>query len=58
MYKDNLLSYIASDMHNIKNRPNDMGAAFSAIAQADCLEAATKLCISIPNSITKQIDWQ
>ena len=45
-------------MHNIKNRPNDMGAAFSAIAQADCLEAATKLCISIPNSITKQIDWQ
>ncbi|MGB3724222.1 MAG: CpsB/CapC family capsule biosynthesis tyrosine phosphatase, partial [Glaciecola sp.] len=33
MQQDNLLTYVASDTHNVHKRPNDMQAAYNAVEQ-------------------------
>ncbi|TEW56148.1 capsule biosynthesis protein CapC [Psychromonas sp. RZ22] len=46
-----LVHVVASDMHNLKRRPNRMLEAYKAITEKFDINKANKLCIDNPNSI-------
>jgi protein-tyrosine phosphatase len=57
MIDDNLVSYVASDMHSINRRPNEMGAAYSMLSEAKSDTLAQKLFVDVPKQLTAQTQW-
>jgi protein-tyrosine phosphatase len=55
---DNLITYVASDMHSLHRRPNDMLACKQAITNIADSETANALVYGVPSIITKNIIWQ
>ena len=51
MLKDNQIDVVASDTHDIKRRPNDMGEAFEVVSKAASKEKAEALFIHNPAEI-------
>jgi len=58
MQQDKLITYVASDTHNIKMRPNDMKDAYNAVVAKVDQNLADAWFIEIPNVITQEITWQ
>lgn len=58
MLKEGLITYVASDVHNIDRRPNDMKIAKEAIASLANENVAEQLTLSTPLEITKEIKWK
>jgi protein-tyrosine phosphatase len=58
MLEDGMISYIASDTHSVKRRPNDMHAAREHIAMLSSEEKAHQLTFEVPYQITsKSVMW-
>ena len=55
---DELITYVASDMHSINRRPNDMLACNNAITELADSNVAESLVYSVPAKITENITWQ
>jgi protein-tyrosine phosphatase len=55
---EDLVSYVASDMHSINRRPNDMQACKEAITQLSNTDTANKLVFDVPSVITQNLVWQ
>lgn len=51
MLKDNQIDMIASDMHDTKRRPNDMGAAYQVVCERASADTADKLFRVTPGTI-------
>lgn len=58
LQKDGLIGYIASDMHSVKDRPNDMFDAYQVISDLLGEQVAYSVCKEVPKAITIGIDWQ
>lgn len=58
MQKDGLVDYVASDMHSVKDRPNDMHEAYNAVRNEINVEVANSLCNEVPKLMTLGINWQ
>lgn len=58
MLEDDTVTYIASDMHNLDRRPNDMGAAFDLLIELVGAEKANSLTLDIPGQITLHTQWK
>ena len=58
MLKDGLITYVASDVHNIDRRPNDMKIAKQEIAILANENIAEDLTFRTPLEITKEIKWK
>lgn len=58
LQKDGLINYIASDMHSVKNRPNDMLDAYNAINDSLGAQVANAVCNDVPQAMTVGINWQ
>lgn len=58
MHDEGLINYIASDMHSVKGRPNDMLAAYKLISDKMGQQEAELVCKEVPQSITAEIVWQ
>jgi len=58
MLDDKLIAYVASDMHNLKRRPNEMAQAYEAIASYKGSLVANRLFIETPRVITSSIEWR
>ena len=58
MQNDGLVNYIASDMHSMKNRPNDMLDAYRVISHNINEQVANSLCMDVPQALTLGINWQ
>ncbi|MEM0909505.1 MAG: CpsB/CapC family capsule biosynthesis tyrosine phosphatase [Pseudomonadota bacterium] len=57
MLEDNMFAYVASDLHNLHKRPNDMGKAYKQIEQAFGTNTAEKLFSETPAHITESTHW-
>lgn len=55
---DGLITYIASDMHSVNRRPNDMLACKTAVTQLANDTIAHQLLHDVPSRITQDTDWQ
>jgi len=55
---DNLITYVASDMHSLQRRPNDMLACKQALTHIASSDTANALVYDVPSIITKNINWQ
>lgn len=58
MHGEGLIAYIASDMHSVKNRPNDMHKAYEAICARFGKEQADEVCMHVPKNLTNRVVWQ
>lgn len=58
MLEEDTVTYIASDMHNLDRRPNDMGAAFDLLSELVGTEKANSLTLDIPSQITQNNQWK
>lgn len=58
MLDDKLITYVASDMHNLHKRPNEMKLAYEAIAKTKGEMIADKLLYQVPKKITEQTQWR
>lgn len=58
MLDDNLIAYVASDMHNLKRRPNEMAEAYKAVSHFIGVLIANRLFIETPRAITSNTVWQ
>jgi protein-tyrosine phosphatase len=58
MLDDKLITYVASDMHNLHKRPNEMKLAYEAIASTKGEMIADNLLRQVPKKITEQTNWQ
>lgn len=58
MLEDDTVTYIASDMHSLDRRPNDMGTAFDLLTQLVGAEKANSLTLDIPRQITQFTQWR
>ena len=58
LLEDNLVSYVASDMHSLLRRPNDMHACKQAITELTNSDTANALVYDVPLSISKNLSWQ
>lgn len=57
LLNDNLVDYVASDMHNLHKRPNQMKEAFETIRSIRGEQVAKRLFIDTPKSLTNEINW-
>lgn len=55
---DDLITYVASDMHNLHRRPNDMLACKQAIMQIADSDTANALVYDVPSTISRNLNWQ
>ncbi|MBT1452455.1 histidinol-phosphatase [Glaciecola sp. XM2] len=58
MLEDKLISYVASDMHNLHKRPNEMKAAFDCISKDKGEVVANTLLHTVPAQITENTQWR
>nr|WP_136250273.1 CpsB/CapC family capsule biosynthesis tyrosine phosphatase [Ningiella ruwaisensis] len=58
MLEENLIAYVASDMHNLNKRPNEMAQAYKIIAEKHSEHRATDLFVTTPLHITRDTLWQ
>jgi protein-tyrosine phosphatase len=58
LLQEKLITYVASDMHSLKRRPNDMLACRNAIEVLTDTETANSLVFDVPSTITKNMSWQ
>ncbi|MFC3121288.1 tyrosine-protein phosphatase [Agaribacter flavus] len=58
MLDQNLVEYVASDLHSINRRPNDMGDAYKLVESNLSASLARKLFLESPGKITSDIKWQ
>lgn len=58
MLDDKLVSYVASDLHNLRDRPNDMLLACKAVKQHKGEALAMCLFKQIPEQITVDTNWR
>lgn len=58
MQEDNLITYVASDTHNVSKRPNDMLKAYDAMATKTNTSIADGFFKSIPEHITRNVVWK
>ncbi|WP_371194958.1 tyrosine-protein phosphatase [Glaciecola sp. SC05] len=58
MLNDNLFAYVASDMHNLSKRPNEMSKAYKAVLNQNGESMAKNLFVNTPKKITLQTIWQ
>jgi protein-tyrosine phosphatase len=58
MLDDKLISYVASDMHNLHKRPNEMKMAYQAISNIKGEMIADNLLYKMPQQITEHTHWQ
>ncbi len=54
---DDLITYVASDMHNLSKRPNQMMAAYEKIQQLKGDDIADELFFTVPQKITQNTQW-
>ena len=57
LLQDDMITYVASDMHSLKRRPNDMMACKNAIERLTNSATANSLVFDVPSKITKNMDW-
>lgn len=57
MLDENLIGYVASDMHNLKRRPNEMANAYKAVLAVKGALVANRLFVDTPKAITSQTVW-
>lgn len=57
MLKDNLIAYVASDLHSLERRPNDMGQAYQEIASRFGSGRAQTLFVKMPEILTATTRW-
>lgn len=55
---DKLITYVASDMHSLLRRPNDMFACKQAITELADSDTANALVYDVPLMISKNLNWQ
>lgn len=55
---ENVITYVASDMHSLHRRPNDMQACKDAITQLTDVDTANALVYDVPSRITANLTWQ
>jgi protein-tyrosine phosphatase len=55
---DGLIAYVASDMHSLQRRPNDMLACKQVLTQLADNATAQQLVYDVPFKITQNINWQ
>ncbi len=55
---DKLISYVASDMHSLLRRPNDMFACKQTITELADSDIANSLVYDVPLKISKNMNWQ
>ena len=58
MLNDGLIDYIASDMHSIDRRPNDMRAARAELENLVSAEEVLRLTHTTPAQITADLQWR
>ncbi|MGQ8365250.1 tyrosine-protein phosphatase [Glaciecola sp. 1036] len=58
MLEDKLICYIASDIHNLHKRPNDMGLAYTEVKNEYGESTAQNLFVNIPRKLTERIQWK
>ncbi|GLR72872.1 tyrosine-protein phosphatase [Agaribacter marinus] len=58
MLDDSLPYYVASDMHNLDKRANDMSDAYDYVESEYGTSHAESLFITNPKTITARVDWQ
>jgi protein-tyrosine phosphatase len=58
LLSENLIAYVASDMHNLHRRPNDMLACKQALTQIAGSAKAQALVYDIPFEISQNMNWQ
>lgn len=57
MLSDGLFNYVASDMHNLHRRPNEMAIAYNKIANLEGENLSKELFVGVPQLITKYTHW-
>lgn len=57
LLEDGFIDYVASDLHNLHKRPNDMKKAYNAILKRSGGSQAKRLCLDTPKELTRGIDW-
>lgn len=57
MLNDDIVTYVASDTHNLNRRPNDMGLSFVAVERDYGIEKAQQLHHDMPLSICSGKTW-
>lgn len=57
MVEQKLAAYVASDLHNLHRRPNEMGAAYALVHERYGQSLAEGLFIKIPQIITQHTHW-
>lgn len=58
LLSEHLIAYVASDMHSLLRRPNDMLACKNAITEISDSATASRLVYDIPLKITQNLHWQ
>ncbi len=58
LLSDKLITYVASDMHSLLRRPNDMLACKQAITELADGDTANALVYDVPLMISKNLNWQ
>lgn len=54
---ENMIAFVASDMHNIDRRPNDMGFCREKLSTLVGQKATVELTYDTPNEITQDLKW-
>lgn len=57
MIENGLISYVASDLHNIDRRPNDMGEARETVIKTFGIKIAQQLFVDVPSVISSDKKW-
>lgn len=57
MLEDDMVAYVASDLHNLHKRPNDMGQAYKKVEEAFGSGRAKMLFTEMPSRITADTQW-
>lgn len=57
MLDDNLIDYVASDMHNLHKRPNEMKRAFDIVEKHSEQQIAQALFVETPKLISADVQW-
>jgi len=57
MLEDDLVTYVASDLHNLHKRPNDMGTAYKKVKEVIGQTKAQMLFQNVPAHITQSKAW-
>jgi len=58
MLENDMVAYVASDLHNIHKRPNEMKEAYELISQRFGVDRGNALFYKVPKLISQNLNWE